>query len=145
MRSRRHFLRQVLTSAGAALLAGCDALSNSSWFPKLLGIGEHLSSGAQHLVTSRRSMAQEFLEADLSPQFRSNGTANPEDADQRWRHAVQTGSFGRRAGAGSAEFPPQRGRRRVAHRCDTIVSRMERDWQWTACNSVRLGARSVAA
>jgi hypothetical protein len=25
-------------------------------------------------------MAQEFTEADLSPQFRSNGTANPEDA-----------------------------------------------------------------
>jgi DMSO/TMAO reductase YedYZ molybdopterin-dependent catalytic subunit len=81
MRSRRYFLRQVLTSAGATLLAGCDALSNSSWFPKVLGIGEHLSSAAQHLVTSRRSMAQEFTEADLSPHFRSNGTANPEDAE----------------------------------------------------------------
>lgn len=80
MRSRRHFLRQALTSAGAALLAGCDALSNSSWFPKVLGVAEHLNRGAQHLVTSRRSMAQEFTEADLSPQFRSNGTANPEDA-----------------------------------------------------------------
>ena len=44
---------QALTSAGAALLAGCDALSNSSWFPKALGIGEHLSSAAQHLVTSQ--------------------------------------------------------------------------------------------
>ncbi len=80
-RSRRYFLRQALTSAGAALLAGCDALSNSSWFAKGLGIGEHLSSAAQHLVTSRRSMAQEFTEADLSPQFRSNGTANPEDGE----------------------------------------------------------------
>ena len=72
MRSRRYFLRQALTSAGAALLAGCDALSNSSWFPKVLGIAEHLNRGAQRLVTSRRSMAQEFTEADLSPQFRSN-------------------------------------------------------------------------
>ena len=80
-RSRRYFLRQALTSAGAALLAGCDALSNSSWFPKVLGIGEHLSSAAQLLVTSRRSMAQEFTEADLSPQFRSNGTANPQDGE----------------------------------------------------------------
>ena len=79
--SRRYFLRQALTGAGAALLAGCDALSNSSWFPKVLNIGEHLSSAAQHLVTSRRSMAQEFTEADLSPQFRSNGTANPEDGE----------------------------------------------------------------
>jgi hypothetical protein len=40
MRSRRYFLRQALTGAGAALLAGCDALSNSSWFPKVLGVGE---------------------------------------------------------------------------------------------------------
>ena len=81
MHSRRYFLRQALTSASAALLAGCDALSNSTWFPKLLGIGEHLSSGAQHLLTSRRSMAQEFTEADLSPEFRGNGTENPEDAE----------------------------------------------------------------
>ena len=79
--SRRYFLRHALTSASAALLAGCDALSNSSWFPKVLGIGEHLSSAAQHLVTSRRSMAQEFTEADLSPEFRSNGTANPENGE----------------------------------------------------------------
>ena len=81
MRSRRYFLKQALTSASAALLAGCDALSKSSWFPKLLGVGEHLSSSAQHLLTSRRSMAQEFTEADLSPEFRSNGTENPEDAE----------------------------------------------------------------
>jgi DMSO/TMAO reductase YedYZ molybdopterin-dependent catalytic subunit len=81
MHSRRHFLQHALTTASAALLAGCDALSHSTWFPRLLGIGEHLSSGAQHLLTSRRSMAQEFTEADLSPEFRSNGTENPEDTE----------------------------------------------------------------
>ena len=78
--SRRRFLRHALASAGTALLAGCDALSNSSWFPKILGSAEHLNRGLHHLLTSRRSMAQEFTEADLSPRFRSNGTANPEDA-----------------------------------------------------------------
>jgi DMSO/TMAO reductase YedYZ molybdopterin-dependent catalytic subunit len=81
LRSRRNFLRQALTAAGATLLAGCDALSNSTWFPKVLGLAEHVNRGAQRLVTSRRSMAQEFTEADLSPQFRSNGTANPADAE----------------------------------------------------------------
>jgi len=81
MRSRRYFLKQALTSASAVLLAGCDALSKTTWFPKLLGVGEHLSSSAQHLLTSRRSMAQEFTEADLSPEFRSNGTEDPEDAE----------------------------------------------------------------
>ena len=75
--SRRRVLAQLLTGAGAALLAGCEAASRTQWFPKLLGVGEHLTRGAQHLLTSRRSMAQEFEEADLSPQFRSNGTSNP--------------------------------------------------------------------
>jgi DMSO/TMAO reductase YedYZ molybdopterin-dependent catalytic subunit len=54
-------------------------LSSTEWFPKFLGVGEHLSSAAQHLVTTRKSMAQEFSEADLSPRFRSNGTALPEN------------------------------------------------------------------
>ena len=56
--SRRRFLRNALTSASAALLAGCDALSNSSWFPRILGSAEHLTRGLHHLLTSRRSMAQ---------------------------------------------------------------------------------------
>lgn len=81
MHSRRRFLRYALTGASAALLAGCDALSRSTWFPKLLGVAEHLNSAAHHLLTSRRSMGQEFTEADLSPEFRSNGTANPQDAE----------------------------------------------------------------
>ncbi len=79
-RTRRTFLRTALTAASGALLAGCDALSRSSWFPKVLGAGEHLSRNVQHWATPRKSMAQEFTEADLSPFFRSNGTANPEDA-----------------------------------------------------------------
>lgn len=76
--SRRRVLAQLLTGAGAVLLAGCEAASRTQWFPKILGVGEHLTRGAQHLLTSRRSMAQEFEEADLSPQFRSNGTSNPQ-------------------------------------------------------------------
>jgi len=88
--SRRRFLRQALTSASAMFLAGCDALSNSSWFPKVLGAAEHLNRGVHHLLTSRRSMAQEFTEADLSPHFRSNGTANPEDAAYQ---ALAAGGF----------------------------------------------------
>jgi DMSO/TMAO reductase YedYZ molybdopterin-dependent catalytic subunit len=78
-RSRRHFLGRLLAAATAALLAGCDAASRSSWFPKVLGVGERASRGAQRLASSRRSMAQEFSAADLSPQFRSNGTADPDN------------------------------------------------------------------
>ena len=75
--SRRRFLARTLGAAGALALSGCDALSETEWFPRLLGTGEKLSSVAQHLIAPRRAMAQEFSEADLSPRFRSNGTSMP--------------------------------------------------------------------
>ena len=79
--SRRHFLGRLCAATAAALLAGCDAASRSAWLPKVLGVGERASRGAQRLASSRRSMAQEFSSADLSPQFRSNGTANPDNPE----------------------------------------------------------------
>jgi DMSO/TMAO reductase YedYZ molybdopterin-dependent catalytic subunit len=75
--SRRRFLARTLGATGALALSGCDALSNTEWFPSLLRTGEKLSSVAQHLIAPRRAMAQEFTEADLSPRFRSNGTSMP--------------------------------------------------------------------
>src|SRR5262252_3828255 len=74
--SRRRFLARGLATAGALAVAGCDALSRTEWFPKLLAAGEKLSRSTHHLL-GRRAMAQEFSEADLSPEFRSNGTAMP--------------------------------------------------------------------
>ena len=74
--ARRRLLRRG-AGAAALLLAGCDRLSRTEWFPQVLATGEVLSNAVQHLVTPRRAMAQEFTEADLSPQFRSNGTADP--------------------------------------------------------------------
>ena len=78
--AKRRFLRNTIGGLGGLLLAGCDRLSNSEWFPKVLGVGEKLSYSAQHLFSARTSLAQEFTEADLSPEFRSNGTAMPESA-----------------------------------------------------------------
>jgi DMSO/TMAO reductase YedYZ molybdopterin-dependent catalytic subunit len=40
---------------------------------------ETLTEHAQRLVLSRRSLAQEFTEADISSHFRANGTTKPED------------------------------------------------------------------
>jgi DMSO/TMAO reductase YedYZ molybdopterin-dependent catalytic subunit len=74
--SRRRFLAGSVGALGAAVLSGCDALSRSDWFPKLLATGEKLNRSAQHLI-ARKAMAQEFTEADLSPDFRSNGTDLP--------------------------------------------------------------------
>src|SRR5213592_4998248 len=77
--SRRRFLARALGATGALFLAGCERLSESQWFPKVLSAGERISQAAQTLVTGRKAMAQEFSEADLSPTFRSNGTAMPDN------------------------------------------------------------------
>jgi DMSO/TMAO reductase YedYZ molybdopterin-dependent catalytic subunit len=79
--ARRRFLARTAAAAGALLLAGCDALSRSEWFPRVLGAGEKLSRSAQHLLTPRAALAQEFSEADRSPTFRSNGTAMPDSPE----------------------------------------------------------------
>src|SRR4051794_10521468 len=80
---RRRFLARTATAASTLVLAGCNKLSQTEWFPKVLGIGEKITDAAAHLVTSRQSMAQEFSEADRSPQFRSNGTAEPNSPEYR--------------------------------------------------------------
>ena len=77
---RRRFVLRAAAGFAALVTAGCERLSRTEWFPKVLAVGESLSSGAQHLISPRKSMAQEFPEADLSPQFRSNGTSMPNDA-----------------------------------------------------------------
>lgn len=80
---RRQFIVRVAGGFAALLTGGCERLSRTDWFPRILGAAEPLTSSVQHLITSRVSMAQEFSEADLSPQFRSNGTRNPDNAIYR--------------------------------------------------------------
>jgi DMSO/TMAO reductase YedYZ molybdopterin-dependent catalytic subunit len=83
---RRTFIRRLVYGASALFLAGCDAVSRSSWGPKILRGGEVASREAQHALTSRTALAQEFDESDLSPMFRSNGTNDPQDESYQ-RHA----------------------------------------------------------
>ncbi|MBA3697008.1 MAG: molybdopterin-dependent oxidoreductase [Methylotenera sp.] len=81
MPNRRKFFNRLVAGTGMALLTGCDKLSNSKWFTEVLSSGESLSKHAHHLIANRKSMAQEFSEKDLSPDFRSNGTALPNNAE----------------------------------------------------------------
>ena len=81
--ARRRFLARALGAAGTLALGGCERLSQSEWFPKVLSAGEVASSTVAHAVTSRKSMAQEFTDADRSPTFRSNGTAKPDTDEYR--------------------------------------------------------------
>jgi DMSO/TMAO reductase YedYZ molybdopterin-dependent catalytic subunit len=75
--SRRGILTRLFAGASAIALSGCDKLSETAWFPKVLGIGEKATHGVHKLLLPRKAMAQEFTESDLSPQFRSNGTSMP--------------------------------------------------------------------
>jgi DMSO/TMAO reductase YedYZ molybdopterin-dependent catalytic subunit len=76
---RRNFVIRLLTGLSAVALAGCDAITNSQWGSKVLRAGERANRGAQRAFTGKAALAQEFSEADLSPDFRSNGTSEPGD------------------------------------------------------------------
>ena len=78
MISRRRF---IATGASGVLLGGCDKLDRSPAFKGVLRSAEHLTMGTQRLVGGRNSLAREFSEADLSPVFRSNGTAMPDTSE----------------------------------------------------------------
>src|SRR5664279_1863675 len=106
VRPRRHFLARALTATSALALAGCDRLSQSEWFPKVLAVAETANRKTAHVVGSRKAMAQEFPEADRSPTFRSNGTADPGTDDY---HALVANGFAdyRLAVAGLVERPMQ--------------------------------------
>jgi DMSO/TMAO reductase YedYZ molybdopterin-dependent catalytic subunit len=81
--NRRRFLGRVVPGAGALALAGCDALSESPRFRDVLSSAEDLTMKVQRFLLSQDSLAREFTEADISPDFRANGTTNPSSAEYR--------------------------------------------------------------
>jgi DMSO/TMAO reductase YedYZ molybdopterin-dependent catalytic subunit len=86
--NKRTFLARAAASMSALALAGCDNLSRSEWFPKVLDSVEPVNHALAKLL-GRKAMAQEFAEKDLSPQFRSNGTADP--GTEQYEKWVQSG------------------------------------------------------
>jgi len=83
--SRRRF---VAASSSGLLLTGCDRLTNNAQFRGVLRHAEKLTMASQRLVSSRDALAREYHEADISPIFRSNGTAMPAGDDYA-RHAAE--------------------------------------------------------
>jgi DMSO/TMAO reductase YedYZ molybdopterin-dependent catalytic subunit len=81
--TRREWVTRALAGASGIVLAGCDRLNESTWFPKILEASETLSQSVHKLVGGRRSMAQEFTTADLSPTFRGNGNTDPKSLEYR--------------------------------------------------------------
>jgi DMSO/TMAO reductase YedYZ molybdopterin-dependent catalytic subunit len=86
--------RGWLTGAGAALsatwLSACDRLNASPGVTRTLQAAEGLTLRAQRLVTDRRALAKEFSPADISTDFRANGSIDPQNADYL---ALKAGGF----------------------------------------------------
>ena len=80
-RPRRLITRRtaLLGLGGASLaLAGCDKLTESPTFLKLLEGAEKVNQTGQRLVlTSSAPLAREYTEADITPNFKANGTVRP--------------------------------------------------------------------
>ncbi|MBI1360182.1 MAG: molybdopterin-dependent oxidoreductase [Alphaproteobacteria bacterium] len=77
MITRRRWLMTGAASAGALSLSGCDALSRSPTFRKILGAGEGLTEAVQRSLMFGRPLAREYAESDLSRVFKANGTKDP--------------------------------------------------------------------
>jgi DMSO/TMAO reductase YedYZ molybdopterin-dependent catalytic subunit len=77
MISRRKF---VVAGGSSLLLGGCDKLDQSPAFKGILRSADTLAKGSQRLL-GRNALAPQYTDADLSPIFRSNGTAMPDTSE----------------------------------------------------------------
>jgi DMSO/TMAO reductase YedYZ molybdopterin-dependent catalytic subunit len=77
---RRRFLAG-LAAASTTLLGGCDDLSDQDWVKRVLDSGETLTRVAQRALISPKALAREYSEADLSKEFKANGSTDPQESD----------------------------------------------------------------
>ena len=76
-RNRRLLLRGAIAVAGVGVLGGCDALSREPGFVDMLALAEPLNQRLQRLLTGDR-LAPEYARSMISPEFRPNGSINPQ-------------------------------------------------------------------
>lgn len=78
---RRDFLARGLAAGSAALLGGCEELSDQPWIRRVLDSAETLTRVTQQALLTPGALAREYSEADLSSAFKANGSTNPDDPD----------------------------------------------------------------
>lgn len=78
---RRQFLKGAAGAASLVALAGCDNLTQSSWFPGILNKAEKLTDRVHRAITPANALAKEYTEADLSAVFPANGNTDPGTQD----------------------------------------------------------------
>jgi DMSO/TMAO reductase YedYZ molybdopterin-dependent catalytic subunit len=77
--NRRRFITRAFGGIGLLALGGCDKITSSPIVNQVLASAEILSRTVQKAITGRRPLAPEFSDADISADFRVNGTSNPQD------------------------------------------------------------------
>jgi DMSO/TMAO reductase YedYZ molybdopterin-dependent catalytic subunit len=97
--TRRGLVTGAALGAGT-LLAGCDRIIKIPAARRLIFSGEDVQRRLQRTVQSRTALAREFAPSEMSPIFRSNGTANPDTpaynalvADQFASYRLQVGGL----------------------------------------------------
>src|SRR5260370_28703693 len=85
---RRRLMPRAAEVAGAALmLGGCDRLVGNDTTKAILASAERFTARVQRLVSPAQSLAREYTETDLSPEFRVNGTVAPADDEYQAQSA----------------------------------------------------------
>lgn len=78
--TRRRALGGLVAGSGL-LVAGCDRIATTAGAKRAFQGAEDLTYRVNRLITARDALAPQFTGADISPIFRSNGTAMPGSPD----------------------------------------------------------------
>jgi DMSO/TMAO reductase YedYZ molybdopterin-dependent catalytic subunit len=77
---RRGFVTRGLAAAGATLLGGCEGeLSEQPWVKRILSSAETLTRVTQRALIPANALAREYEEADISTDFKANGSTDVDD------------------------------------------------------------------
>jgi DMSO/TMAO reductase YedYZ molybdopterin-dependent catalytic subunit len=80
--ARRSWLQGAGASLAALWLSGCDKVAENPQVVRALSSAEVLNRHLQRLL-GRGALAREFTRADITPNFKANGSVDPPDADYR--------------------------------------------------------------
>ncbi|WP_374534186.1 molybdopterin-dependent oxidoreductase [Phenylobacterium sp.] len=87
--NRRRWLTGAAAGALGAMLTACNRLTTNAGVQQTLARAEGLTRRAQRLVVDRKALAQEFAAAEISRDFRANGSISP--GDPGYRALVESG------------------------------------------------------
>ena len=79
--------RMALTGAAGLALAGCEKIAAAPQTVSALRAAENLTQSAQRAVVGRHALAKEYPPSAISPDFRANGTTNPDNPEYQ-QHAA---------------------------------------------------------